>query len=284
MGGQGFAEDSISHGSVQIRGSKFILEEAVPGELIKYEGVLLRHDEEARSFSKQGSPKKGKPETIVIDMVLLDKTGPVIFSLCGTDAVNSFLRFVQRSVKANVIVTLSVARVQEMPKNDWNGTLLTKSRTLGSVFSAGKNTGTQVTFPPSPSSPYLTSAIYTDPSAAVCITHFHSQTIDLKAPFRGTFRGVVTDVQDLDATQQGVLKRLFKLVDVCGTYLICCALADNANSTALTPLTEVVIYYATGRSPIGSSPGMLYAMKDSVILKVGTSSKPCAMHQSADIL
>ena len=32
---------------------------------------------------------------------------------------------------------------------------------------------------------------------------------------------------------------------------------------------EVVVYFATGRGPIGSSPGLLYLMKDSVVVSMG---------------
>ena len=75
-------------------------------------------------------------------------------------------------------------------------------------------------------------------------------------------------------TQQGQAKRIFKLVDATGAYIECCALSHNAYSAALTDLQDVVVYYATGRSPIGSSPGRLYLMKDSVILSLGVCAAP----------
>ena len=106
----------------------------------------------------------------------------------------------------------------------------------------------------------------------------------MQAPFRGTFRGTVADLQNLDTTQQGQAKRVFKLVDATGAYLECCALGHNAYSTALTDLQDVVVYYATGRSPIGSSPGRLYLMKDSVILSLGVCAAPAVVNTSVDIL
>ena len=43
----------------------------------------------------------------------------------------------------------------------------------------------------------------------------------------------------------------------------------NALLHSLSDGSEIVIYAGTGRGPLGSSQGALYAMKDSVIIKVG---------------
>ena len=43
----------------------------------------------------------------------------------------------------------------------------------------------------------------------------------------------------------------------------------NAESAALQNYQEVVIYYGTGRGPIGSSKGMFYLLKDAMIIPIG---------------
>ena len=46
----------------------------------------------------------------------------------------------------------------------------------------------------------------------------------------------------------------------------------NAESSALQNFQEVVVYYGTGRGPIGHSKGMLYLLKDAMIIPVGQPS------------
>jgi len=51
----------------------------------------------------------------------------------------------------------------------------------------------------------------------------------------------------------------------------------NVDSSALRDNNEVVIYFGTGRAPLGNSKGMLYLMKDAFIVGVSgstTSSSP----------
>ena len=97
---------------------------------------------------------------------------------------------------------------------------------------------------------------------------------ELVAPFKGTFQGIVTDVSRLEVTSQGNAKRTFRLVDCAGAYLNCCALQHNATSASLVDKEEVVLYFASGRGPIGTSPGASYLFKDSLSVSVGRSILP----------
>ena len=51
---------------------------------------------------------------------------------------------------------------------------------------------------------------------------------------------------------------------------MCCAMMQNSQSAALKERQEAVIYYATGRKPIGRDPGMVYLMKEAIIVPIGT--------------
>ena len=77
------------------------------------------------------------------------------------------------------------------------------------------------------------------------------------------------DLKDLDFTQNGNEIRHFKLVDTSGLFLQCAAIGPNAKSGALRENFEVVVYFGTGRGPLGSSGGTFYMMKDSVIVPIG---------------
>ena len=106
----------------------------------------------------------------------------------------------------------------------------------------------------------------------------------LLANFRATFEGTIADVEDIDFTQQGDPKRIFKLVDGSGSYILCCALGHNAESVALVPNQIVVLYFATGRGPIGSSPGMVYLRKDSIIVPMRMALFPPATNNQIEIM
>ena len=46
----------------------------------------------------------------------------------------------------------------------------------------------------------------------------------------------------------------------------------NVDTKALEDFREVVLYYATGRSAIGTARGMVYLLRDAVIIPVGKKS------------
>ena len=62
---------------------------------------------------------------------------------------------------------------------------------------------------------------------------------------------------------------MFDIIDKMGVVLHCCALAHNALNRALQEKMEAVLYHGTGRGAIGNSPGMVYFMKDGLIVPMG---------------
>ena len=142
-------------------------------------------------------------------------------------------------------------------------------RTLQSIREA-----TRVSVVQHASSPYMLTGTFISPSTAVCISQFSPVSGNMLAPFRGTFKGTIAELENPDVTAQGNPKRVFKLVDTMGAYIMCCALVQNAASVALVERQQVVFYFATGRGPIGSFPGMLYCMKDCVIMPQGLKFLP----------
>ena len=77
------------------------------------------------------------------------------------------------------------------------------------------------------------------------------------------------DLCDIDYSQSQNTKRVFDLMDASGSYVKVCAMHHNSTSAALRNHQEVICYFGTGRGPIGSSVGMIYLMKDAMILPVG---------------
>ena len=94
------------------------------------------------------------------------------------------------------------------------------------------------------------------------------------APFRGTFKGTIADLKDIDYSTQWNLMRYFELVDVFGNYKDCCASHHNASSVALVNNVEVIIHFATGRPAIGTASSALFAMKEAIIVPLATKMIP----------
>ena len=77
------------------------------------------------------------------------------------------------------------------------------------------------------------------------------------------------DLEDMDFTRAGNEIRRFKLVDAEGSFFNCAAMFQNAKSAGLQENYEVVVFFGTGRGPLGSSAGALHLMKDAVIVPLG---------------
>ena len=218
MGGGGYEIEEETLEELEFLGSRAIHEHTSIGTKCMYEGRLMHFDDSARSLKKQDSgtsPKRGRTNTAIVDMLLLDQTGPMLFCFSGNEEVEVFLTKAKKAFGDNIrpIISLSVVRVGDFAKNDWNGPSLTKCYMLYSLPSKGKSEGTRVDFIEKPRSPYLVNLKFAVPSPSVCISSFDSVRAFVKPPFRGTFRGWVWDLQPLDVTQQGTSKRVFKLMD-----------------------------------------------------------------------
>ncbi|CAK0848322.1 unnamed protein product, partial [Prorocentrum cordatum] len=181
-----------------------------------------------------GSPQKRKDpssEGKAADVVMVDKTGPISACLWGDIAedICSIWRAVrerrQRGEVAPCVVDLSKVRIQGAGKNNWNGELLTRIRSLTSIEAVGGEMGT---------------------------------TVQVR----------FMDLQSLEMSQGGNAKRVFDIVDNGGLYFTCCAMKHNVESQALRNFQDVVVYYGTGRGAIGNSKGMLYLLKDAIIIPI----------------
>jgi hypothetical protein len=152
-------------------------------------------------------------------------------------------------------------------------------RILNSISSVKTRVGTKAAVHKQASSPYLVGSVYQVPADDVCVSVFSTIKSKLVAPFRGTFRGVIMELQSLDYTQTGNEMRLFKLVDASGHFIQFAAMSQNALSAALVELNEVIVYFATGRGPIGSCGGRIYAYKDAAIVPIGPKFLPANPNQ-----
>ena len=133
--------------------------------------------------------------------------------------------------------------------------------------------GTTVTIRESPLSPFLLNEAYVAPTPPACIDQLSNILGKCQAPFRVTLRGVIADLSEMQVTVSEADKRSFNLVDDAGTWIKCCAIGMPARSLALVNGNEVVLYFCTGRHGIGTSPGMVYLMKDSLVVQLCTRAE-----------
>ena len=264
----------LNASEMKLVSSQLLLSDAELGSRVRYEGKILHYDPRPRGVASRDpsqSPKKrsrsGDSDSSACDVLLVDNTGPVLVTLWGS-MVNDWYTAVSEASKP--FVSLEAMRVADLPsKSSWHGQSVTKIRVLHSTSTNELRAGTTITMLAKPSSPFLLSERYVAPTWPTCVTQFASVRSKFKPPFRVTLRGVITDLSEMQMTLQETNKRTFILVDEAGSWLRCCALAMTARSRALANNNEVVLYFGTGRAGLGSSPGMVYFFKDSIVLQVG---------------
>ena len=252
----------------------------------KFEGWILQYDEVPKSFTKadqSGSPLRKRKQTpsedagLCMDLLLADRHGPAMVTLWG-DTVKQFLELLPSFSPSNTskpILSLSMMRVASVPQNDWNGPLLSPMHVLHSVAKRGPNPTTSVSLLRSATSPYMHASVVFQVPFHSLVNDFLGNQNRFVAPFRVSLVGIMLNVQEISVSNNGGPKRLFDIVDGTGTYIHCCALGRNATNLALKPGMEAVFFHGTGRSSIGGTVGMVYFMKDSLIVPVSQRDESC---------
>jgi hypothetical protein len=289
----GFAKVETSREPVQIdyMCAASILE-AVPKTKCHFQGTLVNEVTEPRTIPKTtspasspqrrprngdgqyasegGTPSKRKlgdgDETFALDLILADKTGPIIMTLWGEEA-KTFTSKVQQSQRNHqvVIVDCKFVEVNVLPENSWTGRFVTQVRQLCSLQALGDRTASTIVCIASGSAPGMTTMNFKSPSSTFCMSQF----VPLTAPCRGTFKGVVMDLGQIDHSTTGTEHKTFKLVDANGRFFKCQASYHNLQCGALQENQEVILFFALGRPPLKSKDGHLYMLRDSLIVPLG---------------
>mgnify|MGYP003325390009 CR=1 FL=1 len=269
----GFADLQVdaTSSTIEHKSAIDILETGTPGLKCKFSGKLVWWDTAPRSIpvrrQSPNSPKKQRlVDSLAMDMIVLDATGPVMVTIFGSERCTTFVREVQQ-IKSPY-VSFSILRIAALGKTEWNGRCLTRIHCLQSIEEVRDVAGTVCSITSENGSPFRTST-YRIPITDCCINQFSQSHLVFAAPFRASFVGIVMNIQDAEYSQQGNLKRSFYLVDAVGDYLQCSALGQNAQNVGLRDKQHVVLYYATGRPPASSNPGIVLVMKDAFIVPCG---------------
>ena len=265
-----------------ISSRKLMSSETVEG-LWNFEGVLMQHDEAPRSYERtepNASPLKRKRNesdepSLSMDVLVADRLGPVMINL-KDNSVKLFLEQIADISPSERKPTLKFTnlRAVDLPKNSWNGKILTHMKVLQSNSKKTAKPVTSITRSGQPLSPYMSSSVaYEVPAEAVCFDFLSAQN-QFVAPFRVSAFGTIVNVQETTSTSNGSPKVFFHLVDKAGAFILCCAFRHNAGNTAVKNNIEATLYFGTGRNAIGNSPGAIYLMKDALIVPVGMKPMP----------
>ena len=213
---------------------------------------------------------KDKEEKPVLDLMVLDQTGPVVITLWG-DHTRQFLEakenILRQNRKARLVIRMTGFRIGGMQKNDYNGTILTTIKVLHSKEPSGSKPGTVLDIREFATSPHLLDDSFQVPTKCACITSFSVWRSKLvAAPFRATLFGTVLNVKEMKDSQASNEMRFFDLIDDAGVWLLVCAVGQHAKSKALEQGSQVVLYFACGRSQICEAKPCVYLFKDAVIV------------------
>ena len=282
LSGRGFAAyDKPAPTPVQYKSAASISNSSTDGGRCHLQAVVVVCEDYPRTvqLSSENSRKRKSSEGKAADVILADNTGPIGATLWG-DAAEEICTAWRKAREgssegqnpAPLIVDLQMLRISVTYKTNWNGVMLTHMTTLSTMAGAGPIPATSMNVIKTATESNLLNMTYQVPPEENCVTKFHDLRGKLQAPFRLTVKGRVADLQGVEFSQSGSAKRTFDLVDSNGLYISCCAMHHNAESAALEEKQEVVLYYGTGRGPIGSSRGMLYLMKSAMIISLGKAS------------
>jgi len=264
-------------------------------DMLKYEGYLVSDNAATRTVTvgkQNASPKKRGREPVkdtkVIDVHLVDPTGPVFVSLWSDMATTfenllaEFLRKHPPSSKLRPIVVLENVRAVTMVANEWNGTIVTPMKHLQTVRAVGGFAPSELSFAEKSTSPFMRPAPFQKPPPSVMLSRFSSLE-QTPAPFRVSVRGVVVDVGKVEITGQGNPKKSFKLVDEGGSWLSCIVFGDEAQKSVIDECTEVLLFFASGRGAKSSSEGALFVFQNSCVMAFGKVKERPALRGQVDI-
>ena len=283
LSGKAFASPKPEEEKLLHKSASEILQCPDEGSRCNFQGLLVVCDDIPRDVHyAESSPRKRKAssssEGKAADVIFVDKTGAISANLWGDVAedICSIWRDAHESRERGegkpCFVELNKVRILGVPKNSWNGESITRQRVLNSVENVKGEGGTTIKMLERPTSDNLLKMPFAVPPPDCCVTVFRALRNKLTPPFRLSVKGKIVDLQGRETSQGGNPKRVFDLVDGSGLYFTCCAMRHNADSPALENYQDVVIYFGSGRGPIGSSKGMLYLMKDAIIISIGKPS------------
>ena len=137
--------------------------------------VLVQPRNTSGSSAKRTVEGMAKEEKLVLDVMLAESTGPILAILWSKSA-QSFLQLIQslpmKSIPSKAIFNVHGFRITTVPKNDWNGNILTTIRVFHSKDTNNSRPGTTPFILPAANSPFLMDAVFQPPHFPACVSAY----------------------------------------------------------------------------------------------------------------
>ena len=239
--------------------------------VFKREGYLASTSLNTRKVltrNPRASPKKRnaneRSETTVCDVIVIDKTGPVVVSCWGCivqsleAVIDAHLRRVGSNSSEKPLVLFENLRAQALVSSMYNGEILTSLNHLQTMRDAQNNKLSTVSILTTPTSACMTTATMNMPQSSVVVKQ-SSDLDDRPAPFRVSVVGVIVDVSALgEVSAKGNPKRNLRIVDKYGQWLSCVLIGEEALNTDLVDGVEAIFFFAHARGGTSTSEGALF--------------------------
>ena len=275
---------SSSRSELQFANARGIMCGQFNGARWIYECVLVRSDFDRTN--NDGEPKKG------VTVLTCDDTGPLLVTV-WEPLTEEFCAKVDMLAGTNERLRLRFEQLRftPLPNNTFNGTSATtiklghtftrdaKRKGSGKALSADSSgpvpaeslslrDGTRLTFPTDFSSPHMKSTgavAFAPPIPPHVVSSFNVGFKSLSAPFRMSLMGTVQDVEEVEPTNTGDVRRRFKLSDGSGKWVYIYAHGAHADNEAIENFRKVVLYFTSARGTLGSVEPGLWLFKDAFI-------------------
>ena len=227
--------------------------------------VLITRTVAMRTSSS--SPKKRymneHSETTVLDVIVIDKTGPVLVSLWGS-IVNTLEKLMiafrykvgpNSSVKP--LVLFENLKAATWVSSSYNGEILSSMNHLRAMHDAQNHSLTKVSFLRTPTAACMTTHTFNMPQSSVVVTQF-AILEDRAPPYCISVAGVAMDVSAAIDVSAENPKRNLKIVDRRGFWLRCVIVGEQALRTSLVDGVKAVFFFGHARAGTSTSEGALF--------------------------
>ena len=135
--------------------------------------------------------------------------------------------------------------------------------------------GTSLMMIESVTSPYMSPGLgLPTPAPPSIMVSFGPSLTKAVSPFRVSVVGTIHELEDVDTSNSGELRRKFRLADDAGKWIHVVAHGKHAESSFLRNMRRIIAYFGCGRSSYGSVPQALWLFKDSFMVPL--ESRPAS--------
>jgi hypothetical protein len=224
-------------------------------DAFEFRGYLLYYPDALRWASVTNNRNRSQEIVPVLNVLLADQTGPVQMELWRQAAVDAFHNFELWTAEPFVPVPIVVSRFVVRNLARRNVMCFPPSRR---IVSSNKTAIRRA-----PAGMQLPGSL----APTMYISDF--SVLKREAPFIASVQGIVSAVEaESEAQSSGTPMRGFKLHAADGCYVRCLAYGRHVDNECLQAGNQIILYFCSAQSGLGSSSGQLWLYNESHIVRV----------------